>query len=338
LQSSELKAHNAAALVSKLNTQLGLLDVQIASETKALTADPGNQHLKTTISGQSKTVRSLTGRENKALSSLLALNAKIEHMGGTPVLAPRSTTQPGGPGSGTGGGGGRGGGVAVETQTLAASTAQFAALNGVHLNSSDPTVVQVFAGLWNALKGEGETILFGLQSTSVTVSGGMFQLKAIATDGVTRYPFIVTCGLHGENLAAALDGTPSPLLISATADNIAITVSGLIPNGFKPLAPFVFEWLAEHWVNYPSHLFQFSYYYTIVLVQDTAVTSGSDVYQVLDLYAQTFYVTPRGISPSTYFPVVFIVSQDRDFPNDLVDPLIPTSSPPPVSYYPSTVI
>jgi hypothetical protein len=226
--------------------------------------------------------------------------------------------------------------VAAEAQTLAVNTAQLAALNGVQLNGSDPAVLQVFAGLWNALKGEGETILAGAQSTSVTVSGGSFQLKAWATNGATIYPFIVTCGLHGENLIAALDGAPSPLPplhISATADNIANAVSGLIPNGFQPLPPSLLRSVAEQWTNNPLPIYHFSDYYTIGLVRDTVVTSGSDVYQVLDLYAETLNTTPTGIS-AVYFPVVLIVNQAGDFGHNLADPLIPTANPPPASDYP----
>jgi hypothetical protein len=87
----ELKAHQAAAEVSGLSAQINSLDLQIASETTELTSDPTNRHLKATIRGQSKAVRSLSNREKMDLSRLLALNASIEHLGGTPVPVSGST-------------------------------------------------------------------------------------------------------------------------------------------------------------------------------------------------------------------------------------------------------
>jgi hypothetical protein len=92
--------------------------------------------------------------------------------------------------------------------------------------------------------------------------------------------------------------------------------------------------VAEQWASNPLPIYHFSDYYAIDLVRDTVVTSSSGVYQVLDLYAETLTVTPTGIVPGPYFPVVLIVDQAGDFGHNLVDPLIPTSTSPPVSYYP----
>jgi hypothetical protein len=336
LQSLELKAHQAAAEVNKLSAQIGALDLQIANETTALAADPTDKYLKTTLRGQSKTVRSLSERQQKEESSLAAFNAKIVRLGGTPVPVLGSTTGSSGGGSGNGGGGGgsgggsTGGGQTAQVQDLAYYTSQLADQNGITVSEED--LLPIMANLWKALQNEGEVLLGQAQYTTLSAdpNAGTFTLNAFTTDGVEKYPFTVSFGTHAKNASFAVQ-SPSPLLTPVSGTYIATTLSDEVPGNLQPIAESTFLPLAKQWAadlatvvpEIPG----------VTLVSDTAYSTTSGTYQILDVYVWK-HVFDGGINYDYYFPAVFVVNQNGDTSHSLFQVLPFSTTPPTQSSYP----
>jgi hypothetical protein len=192
------------------------------------------------------------------------------------------------------------------------------------------------ANVWNAVQNEGEVLLGEAQYTTLSADpkSGAFTLNAFTTDGLEKYPFTVSFGTHGSNASFSVQN-PSPLLTPVSGAYIATTLSGEVPRNLQPIAESTFLPLAEQWAADLATVVP--EIYGVTLVSDTAYSTPSGTYQVLDVYTIK-HVLDQDINYDYYFPAVFIVNQNGDTSHNLFQALPFTTVPPTRSSYPPVVL
>jgi hypothetical protein len=198
---------------------------------------------------------------------------------------------------------------------------------------SEENLLPLAANLWKALQNEGEVLLGQAQYTTLSAdqNTGTFTMNAFTTDGFEKYPFTVSFGTHGSRASFSVQN-PSPLLTPVSGTYIATTLTGEVPRNLQAIAESTFLPLAEQWAadlatvvpEIPG----------VTLVSDTAYSTTSGTYQVMDVYVWK-HIFDRGMNYDYYFPAIFVVNQNGDTSHNLLQVLAFSTVPPTQSAYPS---